>query len=262
MAAYRFYNPAPVLMDLLGLQPCAGGTLAFYEIGTTTPRNTWSDPALTVLNTNPVQLDSAGRANTNIWLDGAYSVRLRDSAGAVIWTRDVNSGVAAGLTIPNPLPSGQWLTNDGSNLLWGSFFQLPDPTGSDGKMVVASGGGFVLQAQPVAPTLPITTTDNSVKVNNILDQWGVVSIAASGAQLATGTITFPTPYIAVPNLQLTINKGSGVVTAGYIGDIGSSSVTLTGATINWDLGVDAVNSSYNLSSPLPVMWRAIGKVAS
>ncbi|MCS4234405.1 hypothetical protein [Stenotrophomonas sp. BIGb0135] len=261
MAAYRFYNPAPVLMDLLGLQPCAGGSLAFYEIGTTTPKNTWSDSGKTVLNPNPAPLDSSGRVNTNVWLDGAYSVRLRDSAGVVIWTRDVDSGTAAGLTIPT-LASGQWLTNDGSNLLWGSFFQLPDPTGSDGKIPVASGGGYVLQAQPTIPTLPVVTTDNSVKVNNILDQWGVVSIPASGAQLATGTITFPTPYIAVPNLQLTINKGSGVVTAGYIGDIGASSVTLTGATINWDLGVDAVNSNYNLGTPLPVMWRAIGKVAS
>lgn len=261
MAAYRFYNPAPVLMDLLGLHPCAGGSLAFYELGTTTPKLTWSDPGLTIPNTNPVALDSSGRANTNIWLDGGYSVALRDSASVVIWTRDVNSGVAAGLTIPTPLPSGKWLTNDGSSLLWSDLLQLPDPTGSDGKMVVASGGAYVLQAQPTVPTLPIVTTDTSIKINDILDQWGTFSIPASGAQIANANLVFPVPYIQVPNIQVTINRGSGVVTAGYIGDVGATATT-TGANIAWDLGVDGINSSYNLTSPLPILWRAVGKVAS
>lgn len=260
MASFRFYNPAPVLMDLLGLAPCAGGSLSFYDIGTTTPRNTWSDRDMAILNTNPVPLDSSGRANVNIWLDGAYSVVLRDAANVVIWTRDVDSGVEDGFAIP-PLANGQWLTNDGSNLLWSTFPQLPDPTGSDGKIPVASGGGYVLQAQQTIPTLPIVTTDTSIKINDILDQWGTASIPASGAQIATGAITFPVPYIQVPNVQVIINKGSGVVAAGYIGTIGVLPST-TGATVAWDLGVDGINSSYNLTSPLPILWRAVGKVAS
>ncbi len=260
MASFRFYDPAPVNMNLLATFPAAGGSLAFYDIGTTTPKNTWSDRDLTVLNTNPVALDSSGRANVNIWLDGAYSVTLRDSNNVVIWTRDVDSGVEDGFTIP-PLAANQWLTNDGSNLLWGTFFQLPDPTGSDGKIPVASGGGYVLQAQPTIPTLPVVTTDNSIKVNNILDQWGTGSIPASGAQIASTTITFPTAYITTPNATVGIAQGSGVVSAGFIGCLGWTTST-TGITVHWDLNITEDASQYKLTSPIPITWRAVGKVAS
>lgn len=259
MASFRFYDPAPVNMNLLATFPAAGGSLAFYEIGTTTPKNTWSDRDLTILNTNPVALDSSGRANVNIWLDGAYSVTLRDSNNVVIWTRDVDSGVEDGLSIP-PLVANQWLTNDGSSLQWGTFFQLPDPTGSDGKIPVASGGGYVLQAQQTIPTQPVVT-DNSIKIGNILDQWGTGSIAASGTQLASTTITFPTPYIVPPNATVSIAKGSGVVTAGFIGCLGWTT-SITAITVYWDLNITQVGSQYNLVTPIPLTWRAVGKVAS
>ncbi len=261
----RFYDPNPVYFDILSKQPVAGGFLQFYDQGTTNPRMTWSNQALTIPNTNPVPLDSSGRANVNIWLSGSYTVRLTDSLGAVIWTRDVNDGSVGNNVFPT-LEAGKFLTNDGSVVLWADVLQLPDPTGNDGKIPVASGGTYVLQAQQAIPASPIVTTDTSVKYvgtsSVILEQWGTASIPASGAQIATGTITFPTAYTTVPNLQVTINKGSGVVAAGFIGDIGVPSVSTTGATVAWDLGVDDVKSMYNLTSPLPIMWRAIGKVAS
>lgn len=258
----RFYDPNPTYFDLLSNQPVAGGFLAFYLQGTTTPKLTWSDQALTIPNTNPVPLDSSGRANVNIWLSGAYTVVLRDSLGAVIWTRDVSDGAAGGLTIPTPLPSGQFLTNDGSILSWASILQPPDPTGSDGYYLTANGGAYVLAAPPTIPTPNYSFGDNFTKIGTNLDQWGTGSIPASAAQIATGNITFPVPYLTVPNLQVTINKGSGVVSAGYIGDIGVSAVSTTGATIAWDLGIDDTRSQYNLTSPIPIMWRAVGKVAA
>lgn len=261
MASYRFFDLAPVFWDLLGIKPCAGGSLAFYDIGTTTPKNTWSDRDLTILNTNPVILDSSGRANVNIWLDGAYSVTLRDAANVVVWTRDIDSGADGGLVIP-PLEAGKWLTNDGSNPLWGTFFQLPDPTGSDNKMVVASGGGYVLQAQPTIPALPIVTTDTSIKVNNMLDQWGTGSIPATGgAAVSSVTITFPTAYIATPNCSVNINRSSGVVAAGFIGCLGYTA-SPTQLTVFFDLNITETGSPYNLVSPVPITWRAVGKVAS
>jgi hypothetical protein len=258
MAAYRFYNPAPVLMDLLGLQPCAGGSLAFYDQGTTTPRNTWSDSAQTILNTNPVLLDSSGRANTNIWLDGAYSVRLRDAAGQVVWTRDVNSGVTAGLVIPTPLPSGKYLTNDGSNLLWGDFFQLPDPTGSDGKVVVASDGGYVLQAQQTIPPAPVTA-DKSIRIGKLLDQWGVQTMPATNAQSASMSFSFPTPFVEVPAIQILITKGGPVVSEGFTGTI-KASPSATAATVDWNTGVDDLRPGLRLTEAFQFSWRAVGKV--
>lgn len=261
MSAFRFYNPAPVFLDLLGLEPVAGGFLYFYDKGTTTPRLTWSDQGLSIPNTNPVALDSSGRSNTNIWLDGEYTVVLKSATNLTIWTRDVASGVADSLAIPTPLPSGQWLTNDGTNLLWGTFFMLPDPTGSDGFTVTASGGGYVLTAPAAAsPNIPVVTS-NSVKTGTILDQWGTGTIPASGTQVATATINFPTPYATTPVVTVGINRGSGVVAAGFIGCLGWTAST-TGIAVAWDLNITQSGSQYNLVAPIPISWRAIGTVAA
>ncbi|HGM5043082.1 TPA: hypothetical protein ACKPZV_000238 [Stenotrophomonas maltophilia] len=260
----RFYDPNPVYFDTLSNQPVAGGFLQFFDQGTTNPRMTWSDQALTIPNTNPVPLDSSGRANVNIWLSGSYSVRLTDSLGAVIWTRDVNDGSVGNNVFPT-LEAGKFLTNDGSVVLWADLIQLPDPTGSDGKMVVASGGGYVLQAQPVAPTSPVVTTDTSVKYigtsSTILEQWGAGSIPASGTKVASTVITFPTAYLTPPIASVGIARSSGVVAAGFIGCLGWTTST-TQLAINWDLNIANSGSEFNLTSPIPITWRAIGKVAS
>jgi len=63
--------------------PYAGGSVYFYIPNTTTPKNTWQDPGETILNTNPIILDSAGSAI--IYGDGTYRQILKDSLGNTIW---------------------------------------------------------------------------------------------------------------------------------------------------------------------------------
>ena len=50
--------------------PYAGGTLELLVPGTTTPKDTWTDPDGAALNTNPIVLDAAGRCI--VYGDGAY----------------------------------------------------------------------------------------------------------------------------------------------------------------------------------------------
>lgn len=64
-------------------QPLAGGSVYMYVPGTTTPKNTWQDAGLTVLNSNPVILDAAGRAQ--IWGSGQYRQVVYDVNGNLIW---------------------------------------------------------------------------------------------------------------------------------------------------------------------------------
>jgi hypothetical protein len=60
--------------------PLAGGLLYTYEAGTTTPKDTFTDPAGTVPNPNPIVLDSEGKPeNGAIYLDGTYKFVLHDS---------------------------------------------------------------------------------------------------------------------------------------------------------------------------------------
>ncbi|PNC50266.1 hypothetical protein [Acinetobacter baumannii] len=64
-------------------KPVAGGKVWTYESGTTTPKATYADPDGTSVNTNPVILDEAGRAN--IYLDdGAYRVRVLSADDVLI----------------------------------------------------------------------------------------------------------------------------------------------------------------------------------
>jgi len=69
--------------------PLNAGELYFYEAGTTTPYDTYSDEALATPNANPVVADSAGLFG-EIYLDPdqAYKIVLKDSDGNTIYTVD------------------------------------------------------------------------------------------------------------------------------------------------------------------------------
>ena len=73
--------------------PLAGGCLFTYAAGTTTPQATFTDFTGSFMNTNPVILDSAGRAN--VWLGtSAYKFVLSSvggtncASGTQQWTED------------------------------------------------------------------------------------------------------------------------------------------------------------------------------
>jgi hypothetical protein len=73
--------------------PYAGAKLYFYQTGTTTNQNTYSDSALSSANTNPVVADANGLFGP-IYLDPTltYKAVLKTSADVTIWTRDPLGG--------------------------------------------------------------------------------------------------------------------------------------------------------------------------
>lgn len=87
MTANRFQNPNEQFLDATG-QPYSGGFLYFYSSGTSTPLATYSDSGLSIANTNPIVLDSAGRAGSIFLQAQLYKVVLKDSSGVQIWTED------------------------------------------------------------------------------------------------------------------------------------------------------------------------------
>ena len=91
---------APVIIPELQFvdadgHPYAGGTLATYVVGTTTPKQTWVDPNGTALQTNPAILDAAGRCL--MWGDGDYRLILRDAVGNLIWDQPATTLVSAAM---------------------------------------------------------------------------------------------------------------------------------------------------------------------
>lgn len=85
--AQRFVLPIQSVFDGNGA-PLAGAKLYFYESGTSTPLDTYSDADLTTANTNPVVADSAGRFGDIFLQPEPYKVVLKDASDVTIWTAD------------------------------------------------------------------------------------------------------------------------------------------------------------------------------
>ena len=66
-------------------KPNNGGKVFFYENGTTTLKNTWSDSGLSSLNANPLILDSDGNFQVQVFANASdvFSVEVKDSADVV-----------------------------------------------------------------------------------------------------------------------------------------------------------------------------------
>lgn len=85
-AAVPLPDPKVQFLDANG-RPLAGGLVYFYRAGTDTPQDTYTSSTGAVPNSNPVVLDSAGRAS--IWIKGeSYKVVVKNSAGVTQWTAD------------------------------------------------------------------------------------------------------------------------------------------------------------------------------
>ena len=80
--AYRFVSPRFDVGD--GINNFAGATLEFFDFGTSTPKTTFSDFALTSANTDPVVADTDGLFG-DIFLDIQATATLKTSAGVTIW---------------------------------------------------------------------------------------------------------------------------------------------------------------------------------
>lgn len=92
MAGLGTVMPSPKFVGLDGTgAPLSGGKLYTYAAGTTTPLSTYQDANLGVANTNPVILDSAGRAVVFLTAN-TYKFTLTDVNDQLVWTVD---GVAS-----------------------------------------------------------------------------------------------------------------------------------------------------------------------
>lgn len=167
--------------------PLSSGTVDFYIIGTTTRKTTWQDADGSVANTNPITLDSAGRAT--IFGSGGYRQVLKNSAGTTIWDKNTYSAD------PDGTPDGgtpQYFTGDDST----TTFTLSSNVGTDADTIevyikspasIIEEGGF----GRVRPELDYTVSGTSLIFANA---------PPKGVDMGTGT--------AVPNIMVIYPNGS------------------------------------------------------
>lgn len=272
MTVYQFYDPQPVFQNLAGIDPIPNGRVYFYGLGTTTPKDTWSNYAkgAPYLNSNPVLLDSSGRPSTEIWLDGAYTVRVDDGDGVTINTFDMRPAADDSASIPIP-GDDQYLGGDGSAYIAKTYRGLPDPTGLVGYYPLSDGEGYVMTPKPEAPVIPdpeivITATPNksfragvSDSTTKYFEQFGTGSAPASGNQNTTVDIVFPVEFAELWQVSVT-QKHNGVTSNGTIPTHSNTAESATGFSARFSTNDNSGNSAWNIINPVPFSWVARGTI--
>lgn len=114
-----------------------GGRLYVYYVGRTTLATTWADEDAHAQNTNPVLLDSNGRAK--VFVDDSYSYTLVvcDRNGAELFSQDITPGSTGGSGGSRIVYHDETLTGDGTqtSLLGANTF----PLGVDSTMTAYTG---------------------------------------------------------------------------------------------------------------------------
>jgi hypothetical protein len=75
--------------------PLPGAKLYTYSAGTSTPKATYTDSALTTPAANPVVADAGGRFGDVFLEDGSYKMVLQTSAGVQVWAADPVAGASS-----------------------------------------------------------------------------------------------------------------------------------------------------------------------
>jgi hypothetical protein len=206
----RFINPLPQFSDSTPTM-YAGAKLFFYATGTSTKLSTYTTKALSVANTNPIVLDSAGRIPSDIFLqDLEYKVVLAPSTDtdpptSPIWTADPvshrDSALVAKTLTGSGTPNGSVAGTAGSSSILPDFYW--DYTNS--ILYVCTTTGTSSTAVWTAVNASAATTATPFPQGR-LTLTSAAPVLAAG--VTAGTTVYYTPYVG--NL-IPIYSGSTMV---------------------------------------------------
>lgn len=220
-AASLLPNGEQTFLDDNG-DPLAGGSVYFYIPTTSTPKDTWQDPNQVSLNTNPVVLDSAGRAI--IYGSGSYRQVVKDSLGNTIWdqlTADPSGtaaswgGTSGGTANAQTVTAGAFSGNSGQVIWFLAGFTNTSAT------TLTVGTNSPISIYKDISTGPSPLTGGEIVANNVV---GVVYEATAGrfhlietpGFISTVPVTVAsattTNILGTPNSQIAIS-GTATITS-------------------------------------------------
>lgn len=170
--ASRFVLPYQTVIDASGV-PIPGAFLYFYQSGTNNPLNTYSNAALTIPNSNPVQAASNGQFPAIFMQAQAYKVVLTDALGDEIWTADPVIGTGGASATTNL----RTVTGNTTVLATDKILEV------DGTL------GDVIVTFPLA--LGNTQQTQTVKIVKIDDTTSEISIVDDGSATSRYTLLVP-----------------------------------------------------------------------
>lgn len=148
-------------------KPLAGGTVTFYIPGTTTPKDTWQNSGQSILNSNPVTLDSGGRAV--IYGSGSYRQVVQDSLGNTIWdqqTSEPNAGSVSFGGTSTGTANAQTLSAAQFSFLDGQIISFVAGITNTGTMTISVGGGAPIPVLKNGSSGPINLVAGDITAGN------------------------------------------------------------------------------------------------
>lgn len=237
--AVLFLSKAQSILNSLGIVR-DGGTITFYESGTSTKLDTYSDDALTTPNANPITL-AAGRPATNIYLKSQdYKAVFANSTGTDSVTVDPIHGDPLSALSASDIS----FTQDGTGATVRDVETkleempvTPEDFGAVGDMVDGSDG----------TTSPGTGTLASAAYTFVSADIGKkVVILAAGAKSANAT-TYGGRAESLITTVASINAGKAVLTV-------AATQTITGTAV-WAMGTpDDTAIDQALATGRPVVF--------
>lgn len=182
--------------------PQAGARLYFYASGTTTPLDTYSDQALTVPNTNPVEADQYGVFSDIFLQNASYRVVLTEAPtatggpGAEIWTADPVSPYYPTVTT-TPITVVIEMTVDGDGVVPG--------TGVCGDLYV-----------PFACTITAAVLQSTISGSVAVDVWAAPFVINTPPTVANSIVASapPTLSTAQSSIDTTLTGWTTAIAAG------------------------------------------------
>jgi hypothetical protein len=163
--------------------PLSSGTLTFYIVGTSTPKDTYSDTTLLTANSNPVTLGAGGRPSSPIFLGtGGYKLVVKNSAGVEQYTVDGIEDTAgtAFAILGNTLATGDTAATSGDTIaVTSNLIVVTSAAGDDPATInlpAASAYGSILSI--------INKTGVTLKIN--VDGTDTISGATTSYTIAAG----------------------------------------------------------------------------
>lgn len=263
MAAYRPVPPLIVYTDNTGAA-LAGGALKFYEVGTTTAKDVFSDEALSVNLGNEVTLDSAGRAPSDIWVSGDVRVRLYDADSVLVDEADpvIDIG-SAGTSIPSQTGhTGKFLTTDGTTPSWATIREVADPTGNSGKLLSTDGTSLLWKSltELGLPEVNTVTGGGNFLIGTYRVQFGSDTFPAPSVSPPHGAVkavTFPVAFASAPVCFGAWGNKNSIATHDYKPVVSCEANTTT-LTAQYNINENSTDATADVSVTVPFSWLAIG----
>jgi hypothetical protein len=227
-AATLLPNGEQTFLDANG-NPLSGGKVFFYIPSTTTKKNTYKNSGQSVLNTNPVILDGAGRAI--IYGSGVYRQQVLDSLNNLVWdqlTADTAAnnfswgGTTGGTANAQTITAPNFTNVDGQIIGFIAGFT------NTGPLTLSVNLGTPINVLKDTTTGPVNLSGGEVVAGN---QYQVVYVAGTG-QFQLIAYPVPAQNNAEQNLASAPTTDLGQITSRAINVTGTATITSFGASAN------------------------------